>query len=63
MKPGVMFGDCLGVDCLCFHEMEIGGNYLRRLGDDEVLMSACLIWELETGKSFLHADLVALAVK
>lgn len=31
--------------------------------DNEVLMSACLIWELETGKSFLHADLFCLVVK
>lgn len=37
--------------------------FVRRLKTMRVLMSACLIWELETGASSLHADLLRSVVK
>ena len=50
IKHGIMFGYCL--KCVCFHEMEFGEVISETAGDGEVLMSACLIRELETGRSF-----------
>lgn len=63
MKHRIMFGYCLGVKCVCFHEMEFVEVICETAGDNWVLMSACLIWELETGRSFLHADLLCLVIK
>ena len=63
MNHRITFGFCLGVKCVCFHEVEFVGVSCGTTGDDEVLMSACLICELETGKSFLPADLLCLVVK
>ena len=63
MKHRIMFGYCLGVKRVCFHEMEFVEVICETTGDNEFLMSACLIWELETGTSFLHADLLCLVIK
>ncbi len=43
-----MFGYCLGGKCVCFHEMEFVEVICVTTGYNEILMSACLIWELET---------------
>lgn len=63
MKHRIMFGYCLGVKCVRFHEMEFVKVICETTGNNEVLMSACLIWELETGRPFLHADLLCLVLK
>lgn len=49
----IMFGYCLGVKCVCFHKMGYVKVISKSAGDDNVLMSPCLIWELETERSFL----------
>lgn len=61
IKHGIMFGYCLKY--VCFHEMEFGEVISETAGESEVLMSACLIRELETGRSFFHADLLCSVIK
>lgn len=53
----IMFGYCLRVKCVCFHKMGFVKGISKRAGDNTVLMSPCLIWELEMERSFLCFDL------
>lgn len=63
MNHKIMFGYCPGVKCVCFHEMEFIEVICGTTGESEILMSACLIWELETARSFLHADWFILIIR
>lgn len=60
MKHRIMFGFHLGVEYVCFHEMEFVEVICEMTAGDEVLMRACLIWELETGGYFFNADVLCL---
>jgi len=62
MNHKIMFGYYLGVKCVCFHEMEFMEVICETTEDGKVLMNACLIWELEASRSFLHADLFSLII-